>query len=274
MVMEWQVYTDDSRALCLAQGVFPTQWLVGDGAEQSGDHAGVHVSTLSPQIVPEIEREASKLKKNGESESSFRVRASALGRQPASGSNDGEDLYCTLKIQDVSSLQPAREAMPYASWLNMKLDRADFHRQRGNDRFKRDAIAGAVRAYERALQWLACPSSQCEFSISERERVNAIAVPCHSNLATCHWKRQDMDACIRHATNALAVDASHTKARYRRSQACLQTKQFDEAVADLELVVAAEPESKLFTSSLAKAKLARQQHRTKARQALASAFQG
>lgn len=162
-----------------------------------------------------------------------------------------------------------------ADWFALKLQRAAKWRARGNDAFKAEKLAKAVRAYKQvrwervgnavsasvcacvcahscstgrqAIQWLACPA-ECVYDHEEAAQVAPVALACHSNLATSLWKLGQVDACIAQATLALEHDPTSVKALFRRSQALVETKAFDDAVHDLERARELEPANKLLST--------------------------
>ncbi|TYZ68276.1 hypothetical protein PybrP1_003425 [[Pythium] brassicae (nom. inval.)] len=165
----------------------------------------------------------------------------------------------------------ALPAAPCDDWFAVKLQRAGEWRARGNDAFKAEKLAKAVRAYKQAIRWLACPA-ECVYDREEAAEVAPIALACHSNLATSFWKLGKWDTCIAQASLALAHDPASVKALFRRSQALVETKAFDDAVRDLESAHELEPDSKLVRAALERARAARSRHTAKQREAFAQLF--
>lgn len=121
------------------------------------------------------------------------------------------------------------------------------------------------------MAWLQCPP-ECAFDADELALATPLQTACRVNLATCLWKLGEMEACIEQCSSALALDATHVKARYRRGQAYLATKEFDLALADLAATLELEPDNKLFASSLERARVAKQQFNRKQREAFGKLF--
>uniref|UniRef100_A0AAV1VAJ3 peptidylprolyl isomerase n=1 Tax=Peronospora matthiolae TaxID=2874970 RepID=A0AAV1VAJ3_9STRA len=203
--------------------------------------------------------------------------------------HDKAELYCKLQLNDASSgggsksdeiEDPIRQERDWFSW---KIQRADEYRVRGNEAFKQESYSLAVQLYERALAWLEPPAAwshtaldgKGQYSIEELHQVNHVAVACYANLATSYSKingDDDIDRCIAAATSALAIEDAHVKARYRRSQAYVQSKAFDQALADLTKLLELEPNNNLFRSALARARRAKTQLCKKQQAAFANLF--
>uniref|UniRef100_A0AAV1VC54 peptidylprolyl isomerase n=1 Tax=Peronospora matthiolae TaxID=2874970 RepID=A0AAV1VC54_9STRA len=171
-----------------------------------------------------------------------------------------------------------------SDWFSWKIQRADEYRVRGNKAFKQESYSLAVQLYKRALAWLEPPAAwsqtaldaKGQYSIEELHQVNHVAVACYANLATSYSKINrdgDIDRCIAAATRALAIEDAHVKARYRRSQAYVQSKAFDQALADLTKLLELEPNNNLFRSALARARRAKTQLCKKQQAAFANLFE-
>ncbi|KAL3660278.1 hypothetical protein V7S43_014807 [Phytophthora oleae] len=204
-----------------------------------------------------------------------------LGLQAAAlGLNGETSLYCKLQLDSGDDEAEERQG---ADWFLWKLKRAAEYRVRGNESFKKESYRSAVKLYERALAWLEPPISRAEatldekieYSADELQQVNPVAVACYANMATCFSKLDgdgDVCRCVAAASKALELDDAHVKARYRRSQAYLTSKEFDLAVADLVKLRELEPDNKLFRSAFTRAHTAKTQFRKKEQSAFANLF--
>ncbi|KAK1928785.1 Peptidyl-prolyl cis-trans isomerase FKBP4 [Phytophthora citrophthora] len=204
-----------------------------------------------------------------------------LGLQATSLGLNGETLlYCKLQLDTGGDKGAERQE---ADWFLWKLKRAAEYRVRGNEAFKKESYRSAVTLYERALAWLEPPTSRSEatldekieYSADELQQVNPVAVACYANMATCYSKLDgdgDVDRCVAAASKALELDDTHVKARYRRSQAYLTSKEFNLAVADLNKLRELEPDNKLFRAALTRAQTAKTQFRKKQQSAFANLF--
>ncbi|KAJ8577437.1 hypothetical protein ON010_g1771 [Phytophthora cinnamomi] len=191
-------------------------------------------------------------------------------------------LYCKLELDARPESEAAARGQE-GSWFSWKLTRAGEYRARGNEAFKQESYSLAVRLYKRALAWLEPPvlrsdatlDAKVQYLAEELQLVNPVAVACYANMATCYSKLDgdgDVDRCIAAASRALELDDSHVKARYRRSQAYVSSKEFDLAVADLTKLRDLEPDNKLFRSALTRAQAAKTQLRKKQQSAFANLF--
>ncbi|KAI9987193.1 hypothetical protein PInf_023161 [Phytophthora infestans] len=211
---------------------------------------------------------------------SFPVAAEdlTLGSKTAElGLDTTASLYCKLTLEGIVG------ETQVADWLSWKLTRASEYRERGNEAFKQESYSTATRLYKRALTWLEPPlagsdaalDAKIEYSDEELQQVNPIAVACYANMATCYSKLLedgDVDRCIAAASSALKLDDTHVKARYRRSQAYVASKEFHLAVTDLLKLSELEPDNKLFRSALTRAQVAKTQLRKKQQSAFANLF--
>ncbi|GMG17850.1 unnamed protein product [Phytophthora fragariaefolia] len=207
----------------------------------------------------------------------------ALGSRAAElGLESKTLLYCKLEL-DALGEQGTEAGRVTADWFSWKLARAGEYRARGNEAFKQESYSSAVRLYKRALEWLEPPAlrsnasmdAKIDYSPEELQLVNPVAIACYANMATCYSKLDgdgDVDRCVAAASRALELDDSHVKARYRRSQAYVSTKEFELAVADLNKLRELEPDNKLFRSALTRAQAAKTQLRKKQQNAFANLF--
>ncbi|CAI5701497.1 unnamed protein product [Peronospora effusa] len=186
------------------------------------------------------------------------------------GLDNMESVFCKLQliVEDSGAKAETVYSMHEDDLFLWKLERAAKYRVRGNEAFKQERYSSAVRLYKRALAWLDPPvawsdtslDTKVPYSKEELQQVNPLAVTCYANMATCYSKLDregDVDRCITAASSALALENTHVKARYRRSQAYMSTKEFDLALADLKILCDLEPDNKLFRSALTKAKSAK-----------------
>jgi tetratricopeptide (TPR) repeat protein len=86
------------------------------------------------------------------------------------------------------------------------LAETDALKVRGNDLFKSNKFDDALVEYQKALE--TCPESS----------KNIIAI-LYANMAACYIQLKDYEKTVQYCTDALNLDASHEKARTRRSVA-------------------------------------------------------
>ncbi|KAG2830049.1 hypothetical protein PC112_g7875 [Phytophthora cactorum] len=296
----WLADVECSDAACVLSGSIPSNQvglLQPQTAQNSPDIVPnttiFSLGSTGIQLAPELQRRVQNLLErqrvgNGKgsdpsmdvSDEAFPVAVEdlTLGSKAAELGLDGKaSLYCKLQLDGVA------EERQEADWLTWKLTRASEYRARGNEAFKQESYGTAMRLYKRALAWLEPPVSRLdetldtkiEYSEEELHQVNPTAVACFANMATCYSKLDgdgDVDHCIAAASSALKLDDTHVKARYRRSQAYVASKEFDLAVADLTKLRELEPDNKLFRSAMTRAQAAKTQLRQKQQSAFANLF--
>uniref|UniRef100_M4BE43 peptidylprolyl isomerase n=1 Tax=Hyaloperonospora arabidopsidis (strain Emoy2) TaxID=559515 RepID=M4BE43_HYAAE len=204
--------------------------------------------------------------------------------------NDKAELYCKLQLHNASGGGGFKSdgiedtIRQESDWFSWKIQRAEEYRVRGNEAFRQESYSLAVQLYKRALAWLEPPAAwshtaldvKGQYSIEELHQVNHVGVACYANLATSYSKINgdgDIDRCIAAASSALAIEDAHVKARYRRSQAYVQSKAFDQALADLTKLLELEPNNNLFRGALARARRAKSQLCKKQQTAFANLFE-
>ncbi|GMF13954.1 unnamed protein product [Phytophthora lilii] len=303
--VRWSLYRDAtcSEAACVASGsidadlVQPPRSRSSQSSPDSAPNStGISLDLTGIQLAPELQRRAWDLlaRERGAgneaamdvSDDAFPIQVEDLNLGPRAaewGLQDGKALlYCKLEL-DAGENGAAVADKKERDWFSWKLSRAAEYRVRGNEAFKQESYGSAVRLYKRALAWLEPPAARSdatldtkiEYSTEELQLVNPVAVACYANMATCYSKLNgdgDVDRCVAAATSALELDDSHVKARFRRSQAYVSTKEFGLAIADLTKLCDLEPSNKLFRSALTRAQVAKTQLRKKQQSAFANIF--
>ncbi|KAG7381780.1 hypothetical protein PHYPSEUDO_005662 [Phytophthora pseudosyringae] len=303
--VRWALYRDaacletscvSTGSLCADQVRVLRPQMAQDVPDSVSNSMHFSLDSTGIQLVPELQRcvrgliERQKADTGQGKEGAMDVRDDAfpvpvedltLGSRAAELGLDGKtSLYCKLQLEGGD----AEAAWSHeADWFSWKLTRAAQYRVRGNDAFKQEGYSSAVRLYKRALAWLEPPASRSdatldtkvEYSTDELQLVNPVAVACYANMATCYSKLDgdgDVDRCVAAASSALALDDAHVKARYRRSQAYVLSKEFDLAVSDLTKLREQEPDNKLFRSALTRAQTAKTQLRKRQQSAFSNIF--
>lgn len=297
--VHWALYSDEtcSDTTSVLSGALPVDQLgllqpqtSQNSPNSVSNLAGGPLSSTGVQLAPELQRRVRNLlgrQRDVDSKDSdlpvdvsFPVAAEdlTLGSKTAElGLDTTASLYCKLTLEGIVG------ETQVADWLSWKLTRASEYRERGNEAFKQESYSTATRLYKRALTWLEPPlagsdaalDAKIEYSDEELQQVNPIAVACYANMATCYSKLLedgDVDRCIAAASSALKLDDTHVKARYRRSQAYVASKEFHLAVTDLLKLSELEPDNKLFRSALTRAQVAKTQLRKKQQSAFANLF--
>jgi peptidyl-prolyl isomerase D len=80
--------------------------------------------------------------------------------------------------------------------------------------------------------------------ISQNKKLEGLKVPCLLNSAACRLKTNDSTGAVRDLTEVLVLDDVNTKALYRRAQAYIQMKDYEEANDDLDSALKISPDDK------------------------------
>ncbi|KAI9099932.1 hypothetical protein DFS34DRAFT_513867 [Phlyctochytrium arcticum] len=116
-------------------------------------------------------------------------------------------------------------------------------RELGNVFFKDGKLRMAMKQYEVALKVSGYDTPQtpilrkavADSSEAEPDTVAGMnALSCHLNLAACYLKTESYTQVITHATRALSLQPTNTKAYYRRAQAYLANEELDQALNDAD----------------------------------------
>ncbi|KAH0521191.1 Peptidyl-prolyl cis-trans isomerase FKBP4 [Microtus ochrogaster] len=153
----------------------------------------------------------------------------------------------------LKSFEKAKESWEMNS--EEKLEQSNIVKERGTVYFKEGKYKQAVLQYKKIVSWLEYESS---FSGEEKQKVHALRLASHLNLAMCHLKLQAFSAAIESCNKALELDSNNEKGLFRRGEAHLAVNDFDLARADFQKVLQLYPSNKA-----AKAQLAVCQQRTR-----------
>ncbi|CAI5747033.1 unnamed protein product [Peronospora destructor] len=293
--IRWSLYRDAtcSETACVLSGVLSVdlmQLLRRQTTSHSSDNASnsscFSLVSTGIQLVPEIQRRVWDLLEpqrgttdtrnecvTDVSDVAFPVAVEDLSlgsRATELGLDDKESVFYKLQLVVEGHRAKAETvfSMQDGDLFSWKLERAAEYRVRGNEAFKQGRYSSAVRLYKRALAWLDPPitwsdtslDTKVQYSKEQLQQVNPLAVACYANITTCYSKIDrdgDVNCCIAAASSALALDDTHVKARYRRSQAYMSSKEFDLALADLKILCKLEPNNKFLRSALTKAQTAK-----------------
>jgi len=293
--IKWQIFADAGAPRPLCDGELPAQQLQACISHCGQHEASQRVSGVA--LAPSVAREARRILHQANETAEFPVPAAELTLFPSEGAGDSTaqdtTLLCRLELQRRGGETVEGEETEPSNWFAWKMARASDYRARGNAAFKQQRLGAARRLYTKvchslaghlllsvltllslelqALAWLECPS-ECAFDAGEQAVVAPLQVACRVNLATCLWKLGEMEACVVQCSLALQLDARHVKARYRRGQAYLASKEFDLALDDLAAALELEPGNKLFASSLERARVAKQQFNRRQREMFGKLF--
>merc|ERR1719491_1411378 len=118
-------------------------------------------------------------------------------------------------------------------------------KDRGSDLFRQGRARLAQERYSRVLQLLPRYKREndthlnVEMFESERDRSRAqeLRITCKLNLAACGLKLEEFYSASRHCDAVLKDNPQNLKALYRRAQASIGTKEFDDAVRDCKRIL-------------------------------------
>ncbi|KAJ3587201.1 hypothetical protein NHX12_010799 [Muraenolepis orangiensis] len=127
---------------------------------------------------------------------------------------------------------------------------ADDVKNIGNDFFKKQDWASAIKKYSKALRYLEVSGEVLEEDEQLQTRLEPVALSCTLNKAACQLKlclwQEALDSC----NQVLELDESNTKALFRRSQAWQGLKDLDQAMADLKKAQDIAPQDKAVAGEM------------------------
>ena len=125
-----------------------------------------------------------------------------------------------------------------------RLERAQHHKDKGTELFKKDRIEFAMKRYENALTCLGGRGESKKLPGELPLQHKTLILQCHLNLAAGMLKKEDYEGVIKHCTEALEVDKDSVKGLFRRGQAYLKLQKMEEARKDFASVLDIEPNNK------------------------------
>lgn len=108
---------------------------------------------------------------------------------------------------------------------------------------------------------------------NEQQAIAELSVNCYSNIANCYLKLNDMEKSIEYSTKAINIDDKHLKSIFRKGQALLQLKYFDESKTCLEAALRLNPDNNAIKRELQKLQIIIRRRDEKNNQKLAKALQ-
>uniref|UniRef100_A0A8D0B451 Peptidyl-prolyl cis-trans isomerase D n=1 Tax=Salvator merianae TaxID=96440 RepID=A0A8D0B451_SALMN len=140
----------------------------------------------------------------------------------------------------------------------------------GNTLFKSQNWGTAIKKYSKSLRYI--EASKAVADQKDSAKLNAVALTCYLNIAACQLKLSKWQDAIENCTEALAIDSTNTKALYRRAQAWEATKDFDQALADLQKAQIIAPQDKAILMEVQKVKQKIKNEKEKEKAAYAKMF--
>lgn len=138
-------------------------------------------------------------------------------------------------------------------------------KERGSTHFRQGRFRLALERYSRVLSLLPRYKRESQSSLhvelfeheSDRERAQELRTTCRLNLAACALKLEEFYSALRNCTAVLKDDPKNLKALYRRAQAYVGTKEFDDANRDCKQIIeleAGHKEAQLLLRKIAQQK--------------------
>lgn len=93
-------------------------------------------------------------------------------------------------------------------------------------------------------------SGLSDAEIEQNGRLEKLKVPCLLNSAACKLKTNDSSGAVEDLTQVLVLDDVNTKALYRRAQAYIQMKDYEEANDDLKAALKISPDDRAVQKEL------------------------
>jgi len=103
-------------------------------------------------------------------------------------------------------------------------------KQEGNELLRAGEAVGAIKKYQSGLATLQLASQAAVLmTTSLADKQSKLVADLHRNLAAAHLAVSDFEAALTSADEALQVDGSDDKARYRRALALVRLQRFEDA---------------------------------------------
>nr|CAA34914.1 unknown protein [Mus musculus] len=167
----------------------------------------------------------------------------AVWGRRGSRSHRTAELRYEVRLKSFEKAKESWEMSSARSW-----SRATYVKERGTAYFKEGKYKQALLQYKKIVSWLEYESS---FSGEEMQKVHALRLASHLNLAMCHLKLQAFSAAIESCNKALELDSNNEKGLFRRGEAHLAVNDFDLARADFQKVLQLYPSNKAAKTQLA-----------------------
>ncbi|XP_062992200.1 peptidyl-prolyl cis-trans isomerase D [Elgaria multicarinata webbii] len=140
----------------------------------------------------------------------------------------------------------------------------------GNTFFKSQNWEMAVKKYSKSLRYI--EDSKAVAEEADSAKLNAAALTCYLNIAACKLKLSEWQDAIENCAKVLAIDPTNTKALYRRAQAWEATRDYDQALADLQKAQGIAPQDKAIQMQVQKIKQKIKKEKEKEKAAYAKMF--
>ena len=132
-----------------------------------------------------------------------------------------------------------------------KLERAQHHKDRGSELFKRARLVFALKRYNKALDIVRTVSQPADdLPAALAQQCRTLTSQCYLNIAACHLKSELYEDVIAACTSALQLDAANVKGLFRRGTAYAKLHKVEQASADFEKLLQLEPENRAAQNQL------------------------
>ncbi|XP_055677064.1 peptidyl-prolyl cis-trans isomerase D [Lutzomyia longipalpis] len=145
-------------------------------------------------------------------------------------------------------------------------------RNAGNYHFKNGNNVEAIRRYNKAIRYYQFFSNSTTLSAPDRcqlEKANAINCV---NIAAVHMKSNNFVETIQVCSEALKLHPTNSKALFRRGQAEIELKNYENAISDLKRAYNLVPESKVILDEFNRAKQFLMEYRDKEKKSFQKMF--
>lgn len=157
----------------------------------------------------------------------------------------------------------------------------------GNEQFKAQNYELAKNKYTKTLRYLNQSDSDGETTSSDEEvekaekvkkeniqeeKIQSLTISCLLNRAFCQIKLGDHAGAVADCNKVLDVDDKNVKALYRKGQAYMNMKDFDQAMVGFQAAAKLEPNDKSIKNEMARLKKLMEEHRNKEKQIYSKMF--
>mmetsp|Transcript_8214 Transcript_8214/g.24712 ORF Transcript_8214/g.24712 Transcript_8214/m.24712 type:complete len:519 (+) Transcript_8214:181-1737(+) len=142
------------------------------------------------------------------------------------GISPKDDIEVDIVMKDL-----VREPAIWTMSFDDAIEAMKRRREKGNNLFKKDRLAKALRHYERSFQ--AMDRCQPDLSAEKRATVDSLRTLCLVNMSFCYEKLGDFKEMYNYADRAVMIEPSNVKALYRRGTASMMLGNYGKAETDL-----------------------------------------
>ncbi|KAI1296736.1 Peptidyl-prolyl cis-trans isomerase FKBP4 [Halotydeus destructor] len=228
-------------------------FIVGEGSEE--------------KIVEGIELAVVKMKKS-EKALVFCNREYAWGDSPPAELNLPTD-YDQVNFEvELKSFEKRKETWEMDS--AERLEAAELAKNKGTGYFKLGKYALALKQYQLIPQYIGPPDNS---DFDDNVKKDSLLLAAYLNLAMTDLKMNKYLDAISNCDLALELDTGNEKGLFRRGQAYLAIKEFDQAKTDFDTVLKKDPNNTAAKNQIASCNAALRAHKEKEKQTYRNMFQ-